>query len=76
MEVIRRDKSSWQKNDCLFCLEDARYEMVYGNANIRCCENEACQENARSTARKLGEITVKKTSTKDKEDGGIPSLFT
>ena len=53
-EVIIREKSSFQKDDCLFCDNKAVHEAVFGNAHIRCCNNDKCIISAEKEARRHG----------------------
>jgi hypothetical protein len=46
-------KSEWQKDDCLFCTNEATHEAVYLNAHIRCCLEH--QTDAKKMAKDLGE---------------------
>lgn len=52
-EVKFRPKSSWQKDNCLFCQRKATLEAVYGDALIRCCADERCKQHAAELAKKV-----------------------
>lgn len=53
-KVTLRPKSSFQKDDCLFCECLSTQEAVCGAgdtiAMIRCCEAESCVEKAKKMA--------------------------
>lgn len=50
MEPTLRDKSYWQKDDCLFCEELSTLEATLSGsgfgAQIRCCANPKCVKKA------------------------------
>jgi len=50
-EPALRPKSTWQKDDCLFCERAATLEAVLGGqgfcSQIRCCDNERCITQAK-----------------------------
>jgi hypothetical protein len=48
--ITVRDKSEWQKDNCLFCENPATKEAVYDVSTIRCCDNSECQEEAKKTS--------------------------
>lgn len=56
IKVIFRNKSSWQKEDCLFCKDKSTLEAVCGKGNvsatIRCCRKKSCKDKAAEWARK------------------------
>ncbi|MFH1367241.1 MAG: hypothetical protein ABIH38_04650 [Patescibacteria group bacterium] len=54
--VTFRKKTSWQKDDCLFCTDPSTLEAVFGNAMIRCCEKKACKKMAAGLAKTCGKI--------------------
>ena len=58
-EVIFRPKSSYQKDDCLFCSRESTLEAVYGDVLIRCCDSEECKRRAAAEARKFGKLLKK-----------------
>lgn len=64
-QVIFREKSSWQKEDCInqspeyACPNESTLEAVYGNATVRCCSNEKCKERAAEMAMLLGASKIK-----------------
>jgi len=58
-KVVLQKKSAWQKDECLFCADDARLEAVYksntdtqygASAHIRCCYKEECKNRAKELA--------------------------
>jgi hypothetical protein len=59
-DVSFRTKSEFQKDDCLFCDNEAVLEAVFGSANIRCCSMKSCRDSAADLARQLGSISVPK----------------
>ena len=64
-EVVFQPKSSWQKDDCINrsaehdCPNESTIEAVFGNAIVRCCEDEKCKARATELA-KLTQKTNKK----------------
>jgi len=50
-KVIFRQKSSFQRDDCLFCSRESTLEAVCGNALIRCCDSEECKQLAVARAK-------------------------
>lgn len=52
--VVFRKKSSWQKDDCLFCGDYSALEAVFGKSLIRCCLKEDCKLQAARLARETG----------------------
>ncbi len=59
-EVIFRPKSSWQKDNCLFCSREAMLEAVYGVSLIRCCDGEGCKQHAAKLAKDADSLLSKK----------------
>ena len=53
-QVTFREKSSWQKDDCLFCTNNATLEAVVFEKNmtalIRCCSDAQCKSLATEVA--------------------------
>jgi len=50
--VIFRDKTEWQKDDCITgCGAESTQEAVYGKSQIRCCEKPVCEEKAAEIAK-------------------------
>lgn len=50
IQYFFRNKSSWQKDECLFCENVATLECIFKQASIRCCTNENCKRKAISFA--------------------------
>lgn len=55
-EVIFREKSEFQKDNCLFCEKEATLEAVYGKSLIRCCASEECKKQAKKLALESGNM--------------------
>ncbi len=59
MEPKIRPKSSYQKDDCLFCGGVAVHEACYRKKNassaIRCCDKKKCQQDAKKMAKQHAE---------------------
>lgn len=52
IKVIFREKSSWQKDDCISgCGSNSTLEAVYKNSLVRCCEKESCKNLAARLAK-------------------------
>ena len=50
--VIFRDKTEWQKDDCITgCGAKSTQEAVYGKSQVRCCEKPECEERAAERAK-------------------------
>lgn len=58
-EVMFRKKSSFQKDNRLFCKRKANLEAVYGDTLIRCCDDQTCKELAAKEAKKTGKAFAK-----------------
>lgn len=64
-KVVFRPKSLWQKNDCINrsaeydCPNESTIEAVFGDAIVRCCEDEKCKARAAELAKLTGETDKK-----------------
>ena len=59
IRVIVRDKSKWQKDDCLFCKNNSTLEAVVFKpvqTLIRMCESKKCIDKAKKMAREHSQI--------------------
>jgi hypothetical protein len=58
-EVVFNPKASWQKDNCLFCDNEAVLQAECGSSAIRCCDDEECMqkaaEMAQRTAKAIGQ---------------------
>ena len=64
-KVIIRKKSNFQKDDCLFCEDNATLEAVCGEGRIttmiRCCKKVTCKKQAKELALEQLEALLPKT---------------
>ena len=62
-KVYYREKSEWQKRDCLYCEDPSTQEAVVGTTMVRCCTKAECMRKATKLASVTGEFP-KKTKPK------------